>query len=112
MDDFSGCLPDSLPDGIHRLRPGAGFLKRSNASSRARLRKSSLGGDSVTTYGRWQSMFLERLKDRYPQGDIELVTEARGGRNTDSYLAEPRGSEHNYREKVLESRPHLIVSAF
>ena len=69
-------------------------------------------GDSVTTYGRWQSMFVERLKARYPQANIELVTEAWGGRNTGSYLAEPPGSEHNYREKVLEARPHLIVSEF
>ncbi len=69
-------------------------------------------GDSVTTYGRWQSMFVERLKARYPQAKIELVTEAWGGRNTGSYLAEPPGSDHNYREKVLEARPHLIVSEF
>jgi len=69
-------------------------------------------GDSVTTYGRWQSMFVERLKARYPQSKIELVTEAWGGRNTGSYLAEPPGSDHNYREKVLEARPHLIVSEF
>jgi hypothetical protein len=69
-------------------------------------------GDSVTTYGRWQSMFVKRLEARYPQAKIELVTEAWGGRNTGSYLAEPPGSEHNYREKVLEARPHLIVSEF
>jgi hypothetical protein len=55
---------------------------------------------------------VERLKARYPQSKIELVTEAWGGRNTGSYLAEPPGSEHNYREKVLAARPHLIVSEF
>ena len=69
-------------------------------------------GDSVTTYGRWQSMFVERLQARFPQARIELVTEAWGGRNTGSYLAEPPGSDHNEREKVLDRRPHLVVSEF
>jgi lysophospholipase L1-like esterase len=69
-------------------------------------------GDSVTTYERWQTMFVDRLRARYPQAKIELVTEAWGGRNTGTYLAEPPGSEHNYAEKVLARRPDLIVSEF
>jgi len=40
------------------------------------------------------------------------VTEAWGGRNTGSYLNEPPGSAHNYREKVLGAKPDLIVSEF
>jgi lysophospholipase L1-like esterase len=68
-------------------------------------------GDSVTVgtyvpdpaHERWQEQFV---------ADIELVTEAWGGRNTGSYLAEPPGSEHNYREKVLGAKPDLIVSEF
>lgn len=69
-------------------------------------------GDSVTTFNRWQTMFVERLRARYPAARIELVTEAWGGRNTGSYLAEPPGSEHNYKEKVLDRKPDLIVSEF
>jgi hypothetical protein len=69
-------------------------------------------GDSVTTYGRYQSMFVERLRQQFPAARIELLTEAWGGRNTASYLKEPPGSPHNYREKVLALRPHLIVSEF
>lgn len=69
-------------------------------------------GDSVTTYHRWQKMFVARLQARYPQARIELITEAWGGRNTGSYLAEPPGSEHNYTEKVLALKPDLIVSEF
>jgi len=77
-------------------------------------------GDSVTDAGylpnpgreRWQEQFVARLRDRFPRGKIELVTEAWGGRNTASYLAEPPGSPHNYREKVLGAKPDLVVSEF
>ena len=57
-------------------------------------------------------MFVDRLQAQYPAAKIELVTEAWGGRNTDSYLAEPPGSQHNYKETVLERKPDLIVSEF
>ncbi len=77
-------------------------------------------GDSVTvgTYvpdyekNRWQNQFVTRLKERFPKAKIELITEAWGGRNTGSYLNEPPGSEHNYKEKVLAVKPDLIVSEF
>src|SRR6185295_17529217 len=77
-------------------------------------------GDSVTvgTYvpnpmkERWQEQFVARLQQRFPKAKIKLVTEAWGGRNTASYLGEPPGSEHNYREKVLGAKPDLIVSEF
>ncbi|MBP9902171.1 MAG: hypothetical protein IT579_17245 [Verrucomicrobia subdivision 3 bacterium] len=77
-------------------------------------------GDSVTVgtfvpdweHQRWQEQFVSRLHARFPKAQIELVTEAWGGRNTGSYLAEPPGSEHNYAEKVLARKPDLIVSEF
>jgi lysophospholipase L1-like esterase len=77
-------------------------------------------GDSVTVgtylpdwqHNRWQEQFVARLKARFPQSNIELLTEAWGGRNTGSYLGEPPGSEHNYQEKVLATKPDLIVSEF
>jgi hypothetical protein len=77
-------------------------------------------GDSVTdgTYlpdyqhQRWQAQFAARLQAAFPKAKVELVTEAWGGRNTSSYLAEPPGSPHNYQEKVLAAKPDLIVSEF
>jgi lysophospholipase L1-like esterase len=77
-------------------------------------------GDSVTDGSylpnagrdRWQAQFQARLAARFPQARIELVTEAWGGRNTESYLNEPPGSPHNYKEKVLASKPDLVVSEF
>jgi len=77
-------------------------------------------GDSVTVgtfvpdpdANRWQAQFVRRLRARFPKATIELETEAWGGRNTDSYRGEPPGSVHNYREKVLDRKPDLIVSEF
>lgn len=77
-------------------------------------------GDSVTVgtflpdwqQQRWQEQFVSRLRARFPAARIELLTEAWGGRNTGSYLAEPPGSEHNYAEQVLAKKPDLIVSEF
>ena len=40
------------------------------------------------------------------------MTQAWGGRNTGTYLAEPPGSPHNYRETVLALKPDLIISEF
>ncbi len=77
-------------------------------------------GDSVTVGSylpdpirdRWQEQFVGRLRQKFPQARIELITEAWGGRSTASYLNEPPGSEHHYQEKVLATRPDLIVSEF
>jgi lysophospholipase L1-like esterase len=77
-------------------------------------------GDSVTVgtfvpdpqRNRWQAQFVSRLGERFPQAKIELLSEAWGGRNTASYLAEPPGSPHNYMEKVLGAKPDLVVSEF
>lgn len=77
-------------------------------------------GDSVTdgTYlperqtQRWQEQFAARLRERFPMAKIELVTQAWGGRNTGSYLSEPPGSPHNYRETVLGAKPDLVISEF
>jgi len=77
-------------------------------------------GDSVTDgaylterdTNRWQEQFARRLRARYPKAEIIMMTEAWGGRNTDSYRAEPSGSPHNYKEKVLDLKPDLIISEF
>ena len=107
--------PQATPSAAERLVPRA----YQNLASGARLRILAWG-DSVTDASylpqretdRWQEQFVSRLRERFPGADIELVTEAWGGRNTGAYLAEPPGSEHNYQEKVLDARPDLVVSEF
>jgi len=77
-------------------------------------------GDSVTdgryvpdpAKDRWQEQFVIRLRQRFPKAKIEMLTQAWGGRNTASYLAEPPGSPHNYKETVLALKPNLIISEF
>jgi lysophospholipase L1-like esterase len=107
--------PKPHPTVAERLVPKA--LKKLQSGEPLRI---LAWGDSVTAGGyvpdadsnRWQAQFVARLRERFPQAKIELVTEAWGGRNTGSYLAEPPGSVHNYREKVLGAKPELIISEF
>lgn len=75
-------------------------------------------GDSVTACGflpddqRWQVKFVNKLQKMFPKAKIVLLTEAWGGRNSDTYRNEPIGSPKNYQEKVLALQPDLIVSEF
>ena len=101
--------------------PAEQLLPKTMAKLRSGERLRILAwGDSVTVgtyvpdweHNRWQEQFVARLKARFPRANIELLTEAWGGRNTASYLAEPPGSPHNYQEKVLAPKPDLIVSEF
>jgi lysophospholipase L1-like esterase len=93
------------------------LVKRLNAGGPLRI---LAWGDSVTDGGylpdkkteRWQEQFVARLRERFPKARIELITQAWGGRNTGSYLKEPPGSPHNYRETVLDAKPDLVVSEF
>ena len=88
-----------LPKTLEKLKSGAPL-------------KILAWGDSVTDYKRFQTMFVDRLRAQYPAAKIELVTEAWGGHNTEHYLKEPPGSEHNYQEKVLAQKPDLVISEF
>ena len=77
-------------------------------------------GDSVTvgTYlpdyekNRWQEQFVKRLRERFPNADIELTTEAWGGRGSIHYLTEPSGSEYNFQERIVDPRPDLVIMEF
>lgn len=75
-------------------------------------------GDSVTECGflpddqRWQVKFVNCLQELFPKAKIILLTEAWGGRSSDSYRNEPVGSPKNYKEKVLALQPDLIISEF
>jgi lysophospholipase L1-like esterase len=107
--------PKPKPTLAEQLLPGT--IKKLRSGERLRI---MAWGDSVTVgtyvpdweHNRWQEQFVARLKARYPRANIELQTQAWGGRNTASYLAEPPGSHYNYREKVLAVKPDLIVSEF
>ena len=94
-----------LPKTLAKLRSGAPL-------------KILAWGDSVTDGSylpeseRWQHQFVARLRERFPNAKIELLTEAWGGRTIPAYLGEPAGSEHNYRERVLAVRPDLVISEF
>ncbi len=107
--------PKASPTPAEKTIPKT--LAKLNAGGKVRI---LAWGDSVTDGGfvpepeknRWQEQFARRLRARYPKAEIVLMTEAWGGRNTDSYRNEPPGSPKNYQEKVLDLKPDLIVSEF
>ncbi|HCE42062.1 MAG TPA: hypothetical protein DET40_00755 [Lentisphaeria bacterium] len=103
----AGTAEKLLPKTVKALKEGANL-------------KILAWGDSVTDGNflpdkekdRWQCQFVSRLKQKFPNTKIELVTEAWGGHNTSQYLAEPPGSVHNYKEKVLAVKPDLVIIEF
>ncbi|MCR4410836.1 MAG: SGNH/GDSL hydrolase family protein [Thermoguttaceae bacterium] len=113
LEEFYPEPPKSSPTPAEKLLPKT--MRKLQEGQPLRI---LAWGDSVTvgTYlpepERWQAQFVARLRQRFPKAQIELITEAWGGRNTASYLAEPAGSPHNYQEKVLGSKPDLVVSEF
>lgn len=122
LDHLFPVLESLYPQPPRRVPPlAATRLPRSYAKlMRGEPLRVLAWGDSVTeaTYlnrpdvERWQAQLVECLSRQFAQARIELMTEAWGGRNTDSYLHEPPGSPHNYQEKVLAARPDLIISEF
>ena len=107
--------PKLKPAPAEQLLPKT--MKRLRSGERLRI---LAWGDSVTVgtfvpdweRNRWQEQFVARLKARFLRANVELLTEAWGGRNTSSYLGEAPGSPHNYQEKVLALKPDLIISEF
>jgi lysophospholipase L1-like esterase len=127
---LSGFIPKLGPDHLFPVLEQSHPKQAASAKSAAIERiKSRLGkpeplrilawGDSVTDGAylpdksqRWQEQFVSRLRQLFPASKIELMTQAWGGRNTGSYLAEPPGSPHNYKETVLALKPDVIISEF
>ncbi|MES1258420.1 MAG: SGNH/GDSL hydrolase family protein [Acidobacteriota bacterium] len=117
-DNLFPVLEQAYPEKPAPKQPAVTRLeKRLNSGQPLRI---LAWGDSVTDGAylpdkdtqRWQEQFVSRLRKRFPHARVELLTQAWGGRNTGSYLAEPPGSPHNYRETVLAVKPDLIVSEF
>jgi len=104
-------LPKSSPSDAER------FLPKTIAKLRAAGHLKILAwGDSVTQgylgEDQWQSQFVRRLKARFPQADIKLVTIGWGAHNSQDFLDAPPGHAANYAEKVLAAKPDLVVSEF
>lgn len=115
---LADAFPQTVPEG-----PTA--AERLLAKTMAKLRSGEkltvmAWGDSVTVgtfvpdweQNRWQAQFAARLREAFPEADIELVTVAWGAQNSRSFLDEPPGSQYNYQEQVLDRKPDLIVSEF
>lgn len=77
-------------------------------------------GDSVTDCSylpresRWQEQFVKRLRAKFPQAKITLVTEGWGGRTVEAFFRQAKGQPHSWEVCVLECapKPDLVISEF
>ncbi len=76
-------------------------------------------GDSVTNGGGvedredwYQHQFLRRLRARFPDAEITLLTAAWGGASSRQYLEAPPGGEHDFQRDVLDPAPDLVTIEF
>jgi lysophospholipase L1-like esterase len=77
-------------------------------------------GDSVTNGGGvtddrpswYQHQFHARLRDRFPDADIQLLTAAWGGSSSKRYMDAPPGGEHDFVRDVLDPKPDLVTIEF
>lgn len=105
--------PRAVPSVAERLLPKTVAKLKSG-----RPVKILAWGDSVTECvylpweQKWQEQFAARLRERFPQASIIMLSEGWGGRTTTAYRNEPKGSPRNFADKVLGLKPDLIVSEF
>jgi len=109
------------PEKRHNKKPVAATLlpKTWEKITRGQPFNVMAWGDSVTAGGQasdashqYQSVFIAKLKARYPASNPTLTTVGWGGRNTDSFLNEPPGAEYNFEKAVIAPKPDLILMEF
>lgn len=76
-------------------------------------------GDSVTNGGGvnrpedwYQNQFLARLRERFPQSPIRMLSAAWGGASSKAYLEAPAGGPYDFVRDVLEPKPDLVTLEF
>lgn len=67
------------------------------------------GGVGADTEAWYQNQFLARLKVRFPNSDITLITAAWPGRGSRNYLESPSGSDYDFERDVLAQKPDLVT---
>jgi len=127
---LAALTPDNLYPVIEAVYP-ADVVKRTHTHAESLLPKSwakiksgeplkiLAWGDSVTAGGQasdaahtYQRVFVDRLKAKYPHSKPVLSTAGWGGRNTDSFLKEPPGTQYNFDHAVIEPKPDLKIMEF
>ena len=77
-------------------------------------------GDSVTNGGgvnghveQWyQAVFAERLRERFPEAAVRMLTAAWPGGNSTGYMKAPSGGTYDFVRDVLEPKPDLVTIEF
>ena len=76
-------------------------------------------GDSVTNGGGvtrpedwYQNQFMARLRERFPQAPIRMLSAAWGGASSKAYLEAPAGGPYDFVRDVLDPKPDLVTIEF
>ncbi|HUW62675.1 MAG TPA: GDSL-type esterase/lipase family protein [Candidatus Bathyarchaeia archaeon] len=76
-------------------------------------------GNSVTNGGGvnrpedwYQNQFLARLRERFPQTPIRMLSAAWGGASSKAYLEAPAGGPYDFARDVLDPKPDLVTLEF
>jgi len=96
-----------LPKTLARLRNGEKVLIIAWGDSVTA--GSGCGGQPQFWY---QNRFGTELQERFPQAQVEVRTAGWGGRDSRTYMAQPRGAEKDFVRDVLEPKPDLVVIEF
>lgn len=96
-----------LPKTLAKLRNGEKVLVVAWGDSVTA--GSGCGGEPQFWY---QNRFGAMLQERFPQAQVEVRTAGWGGRDSKTYMAQPRGAEKDFVRDVLEPKPDLVVIEF
>jgi lysophospholipase L1-like esterase len=96
-----------LPKTLGKLRKGEKVLIVAWGDSVTA--GSGCGGQPQYWY---QNRFGVELHERFPQSEVEVKTAGWGGRNSRTYMDQPRGAQFDFVRDVLEPKPDLVVIEF
>lgn len=120
QDNLYPIIEPVYPEPKHKTPPAATLLPKTWAKiQHGQPLRIVAWGDSVTAGGQasdpsyqYQNQFAALLQAYYPRVPIQVITAGWGGRNSDSFLNEPPGSQYNFDHAVIEPHPDLVIMEF
>jgi len=122
---FQGPTAKITPENLYPIEPEKDLEPDNQKQASKTLLPKTLGkirqskpltilawGDSVTCYNMYQTMFVDLLKERFPDVKINLITVAWGGHRSEDFLNASPGDSYNFQEKCIQPSPDLVTVEF